>query len=603
MLSRRDLLKGAAGLPILSANFMETVPGLAAPVSQRARPGSSGWPSAGDWEKLRNETGGHLLRLQSPFDVCRANPNGQDCAELFRELKNPYFIGDNPALTQTTGWVDAWTSTPSAYCVAARSAADIATAVDFARKKNLRLAVRGGGHSYLGTSTAPDSLLIWTRSMNEVVLHDAFIARGCESVDAAAPAVSVGAGAIWMHTYNAVSTKAGRYVQGGGCGTVGVAGLVQGGGFGSYSKQFGTAGSNLLEAEVVTADGQIRVANSCGNPDLFWALKGGGGGSFGVVTRMTLKTYALPNFVGVVSTKIRASSDVAYRELIGRFLEFAARHLVDRHWGEIATLRRGNRLDIDFNFQGIDETDARQIWQPFLAWIDSAAGLTLTTPIIRSAPGRYRWDGDFLRKYAPAAIRQDDRPGAPDDNFFWSANLPEAGHFIHGFESMWLPQSLLHDEMRVRFADVLFAASRHWSIELHFQKGLAGAPAEAIEATRATPMNPAVLDAFALAIIAGEAPPAIVGLAGREPNLALARRDAKAIASATAVLKSVVPAADAYVAESSFFQPDWQRAYWGPHYERLKSIKRQLDPDGLFIVHHGVGSEDWSPDGFTRLAQ
>jgi len=94
------------------------------------------------------------------------------------------------------------------------------------------------------------------------------------------PAVTVGAGAIWMHTYNEVTTKGGRYVQGGGCGTVGVAGLVQGGGFGTYSKQFGIAGASLLEAEIVTADGVLRIANACREPDLFWALIGGGGGTF-----------------------------------------------------------------------------------------------------------------------------------------------------------------------------------------------------------------------------------------------------------------------------------------------------------------------------------
>ena len=74
-------------------------------------------------------------------------------------------------------------------------------------------------------------------------------------------------------------------MQGGGCNTVGVAGLISSGGFGTFSKGFGTAASHLIEAEVVTADGQIRIANQCNEPDLLWALKGGGGGSFGVITR------------------------------------------------------------------------------------------------------------------------------------------------------------------------------------------------------------------------------------------------------------------------------------------------------------------------------
>ncbi len=71
-----------------------------------------------------------------------------------------------------------------------------------------------------------------------------------------------------------MTTKGGRYVQGGGCMTVGVVGLILGGGFGSFSKAYGMAGASLIEAEVVTADGDVKIANSCTNPDLFWALKG-----------------------------------------------------------------------------------------------------------------------------------------------------------------------------------------------------------------------------------------------------------------------------------------------------------------------------------------
>ncbi len=175
--------------------------------------------------------------MKPPLDACRAAPASAECAAFFKGLKNPWLIGDSVALTQTSGWVDAWTSTPSAYAVAARNAADVAAAVNFARTHRLRLAVKGGGHSYQGTSNAPDSLLVWTRAMNRIELHDAFVGQGCS--DRPQPAVSLGAGVVWLHAYDAVS-KAGRYVQGGGCTTVGVAGLIQSGGFGTFSKRYGT---------------------------------------------------------------------------------------------------------------------------------------------------------------------------------------------------------------------------------------------------------------------------------------------------------------------------------------------------------------------------
>ena len=119
-----------------------------------------------------------------------------------------------------------------------------------------------------------------------------------------------------MQAYDAVTTKGGKYVQGGGCTTVGVAGLTQSGGFGSFSKHYGLAAAGLLEAEVVTADGKIRIANACTNSDLFWALKGGGGGSFGVVSKLTLRMHDLPEFLGGAIFTIKASSDDAYRRLI-----------------------------------------------------------------------------------------------------------------------------------------------------------------------------------------------------------------------------------------------------------------------------------------------
>jgi Berberine and berberine like len=66
-------------------------------------------------------------------------------------------------------------------------------------------------------------------------------------------------------------------------------------------------------------------------------------------------------------------------------------------------------------------------------------------------------------------------------------------------------------------------------------------------------------------------------------------------------LRKVVPDPGSYVSESNFFEKSWQQSYWGANYPRLRAVKAKYDPEGLFFVHHGVGSEEWSPDGFTRL--
>jgi len=83
----------------------------------------------------------------------------------------------------------------------------------------------------------------------------------------------------------------------------------------------------------------------------------------------------------------------------------------------------------------------------------------------------------------------------------------------------------------------------------------------------------------------------------------VARRNARAIGDAMDELLKVVVNAGSYVSESDFFERSWQQSFWGSNYPRLAGVKKKYDPSGLFFVHHGVGSEEWSADGFTRLAR
>jgi hypothetical protein len=137
-------------------------------------------------------------------------------------------------------------------------------------------------------------------------------------------------------------------------------------------------------------------------------------------------------------------------------------------------------------------------------------------------------------------------------------------------------------------------------LSLHLNKGLAGAPAEAVAAAQDTAINPAALDAFALLILGAGEGPAYPGVAGHEPAAAAARQEAQAIGRAMAEIRKLVPKPAAYLGESNYFEPQWQEAFWGTNYPRLLAVKDKHDPDGLFFVHHGVGSERWSEDGFTR---
>ncbi len=601
MLTRRTLVQSLTGF-LLAIPFLGACSTAVRRSLRRVRPGEPGWPGEAEWQRLADQVGGRLSSPQSPLVECRAASGSPECSRLFQQdLHNPFLIGDDPALTQTLGWADAWTSSPSAYVVAAESAQDVAAAVNFAREHNLRLVVKGGGHSYQGTSNAPDSLLVWTRAMDHIELHDNFVPEGGT---AGVPAVSVGAGAVWMHVYDAVTTRAGRYVQGGGCATVGVAGLIQSGGFGSHSKAYGLAAAGLIEAEIVTADGQVRIANQHRNPELFWALKGGGGGSWGVVTRLTLRTRELPEHFAAVFGTVRASSDAAFRELVAFTVGFYRDTLFNPGWGEQIVYHTDNSITIRMVGHGHSQQDLETQWQPLRDWVASRpADFSFESPLqLLSFPARAMWDASTLSGLEPGVVTFDNRPGAPAGNAWWTGDGEEAAQFLHGYRSAWLPAALLEDSARERLVDALIACTREWSVSLHFNKGLAGANPADIEAARDTAINPQVLDAFALAIIAGYQPRVYPGVAGHEPDLNTAREHRAAIDRAMAALLTAAPDAGSYVSESNYFEPDWQRSYWGSNHARLAAVKREYDPAGIFYVHNGVGSEQWADDGFVRLA-
>lgn len=598
-MNRRTFLKmsGAAAFSPLSPPAS-----LADPVSRR-RPSDAGWPSREAWKRLSEAVGGNLIPVDFPITACKSGPDSAECKGVIENLKNPYYIGDQPGLTQTLGWMDAWSTKPSVYAVAARNAQDISASVNFARENNLRLVIKGGGHSYQGTSNAPDSLLIWTRHMHDITMHTDFVPQGCKGSYAPQRAVTLGAGAIWMQAYEAVTTKGGAYVQGGGCTTVGVAGLIQSGGFGNFSKHYGLAAAGLLEAEVVTADGKIRIANACTNPDLFWALKGGGGGSFAVISKLTLRVHDLPELAGGAIFTIKSASDEAYRRLIWKFVNFYRQALFNDHWGEQVHVSPDNSLKVSMVSLGLDTEQSRQVWAPFLDWLArSPADYSIGgAQVIGGMPARHWWDVEWRKENQHHVFLADSRPGSSADNVWWTGDGGQVGWVVYGFESLWLPASLLRDDSQQRFAEALFAASRHSEVELHFNKGLAGAPPEAIEAAKDTAMNPDVLSAFALAIVADGQGPAYPGLPNHELDAVKGRKAADNVDRCMSELRSIAANAGSYVSESNYFEKQWQRSYWGSNHARLARIKKKYDPTGLFFVHNGVGSEGWSADGFTKL--
>jgi FAD/FMN-containing dehydrogenase len=318
-----------------------------------------------------------------------------------------------------------------------------------------------------------------------------------------------------------------------------------------------------------------------------------------VVTRVTRRTHELPQFLGAAWGKLRAQSDDAFRRLVTRFTEFYATSLFNPHWGEQVRLGPDNTLEISMVCQGLDPKQAEEVWQPFFAWVKAAARdyTILDEPGAGAKPARHWWEISGNRSMIP-----DKRAGAAAHHGYWQGDQEQVGAFLHGYDSVWLPAALLESAQRPRLIEALIAGSREQEIELHFNKGLAGAPSPAIAATLDTATNPAAASAFALAIMANGEGPLYPGMGRTATDEAAAHAEARAVDQASAQLRRIVPDAGSYVSESNYFNAGWQQAFWGKNYPRLRAAKDRYDPDGLFVVHHGVGSEDWSADGFTRLS-
>jgi FAD/FMN-containing dehydrogenase len=164
------------------------------------------------------------------------------------------------------------------------NAEDVATAIAYARDSGLELAIRSGGHSGAGHSTTQGGLVIDVRDLDGI------------DIDATNRTVWVGAGVTAIELCEALAPH-NLIVGFGDAGTVGISGITLGGGVGYLARKYGLSIDSLLAVELVTADGKLLLADEANHPELFWALRGGGG-NFGVVTRLKFQLHPLPAFTG-----------------------------------------------------------------------------------------------------------------------------------------------------------------------------------------------------------------------------------------------------------------------------------------------------------------
>ena len=222
-----------------------------------------------------------------------------------------------------------------AVIVRCAGAPDVARTLEFAQSRHLPLAVRAGGHSRLGYGMCDGGVVIDLTQMKRV------------EVDAERRVARAGAGVL-VHELDEATQRVGLATTSGGCPTVGIAGLTLGGGEGRLMDKYGTACDNLLRAEVVTVDGRVVEASADEDADLFWAIRGGGG-NFGVVTRLEYRLHA----VGQVYSGGVTYAAGRIGELLQAYSKFAAGTPDEMNtFAQLLPSTQGRRLRVDVCFCG-----------------------------------------------------------------------------------------------------------------------------------------------------------------------------------------------------------------------------------------------------------
>ncbi|KAJ5090122.1 FAD-linked oxidoreductase sor8 [Penicillium argentinense] len=283
-------------LPIVHAGFKATRP------SCRCFPGEPCWPTVQQWSDFNATLGGKLISTVPIGSVCHTSGafaayDAQGCADLLDNWAYPtthYESSSSPMAS----WFANFSCDPflphrsceigslQPYAVNVSGPEDVQATLRFTRKHNIRLVIRNTGHDYLGKSTAPGAVALWMHNLKDTQ-HLQYTSPSYNG-----SALRLGAG-IQGYEAMAAAHAHNKVVVSGNCESVGVAGgYSQAGGHGQLASQFGLGADQVLEWEVVTADGKLRRASPTENSDLHWAITGGGGGTYAVVLSATVKAHA-----------------------------------------------------------------------------------------------------------------------------------------------------------------------------------------------------------------------------------------------------------------------------------------------------------------------
>ncbi|XP_024359992.1 uncharacterized FAD-linked oxidoreductase ARB_02478 [Physcomitrium patens] len=546
------------------------------------------WPSKRELNEFNCSVGGRLIT---------PNPTGRPCHDphynpsLCQSLRNNYFDAylraDNAGSMQWENWEDKGQETcsmdapVSSKChqgqvpvlgVQVEKVDDIQKAIKFAARHNLRVAVKSSGHDFLGRSTAHGSFLIWMHKFKNISIHDSFVPSS-RCGKHSTPAVTVVGGVGWGEVTDALKPTGYITVSGNARTVCATGGYIQGGGHGSLSPQFGLAVDSVLQIEVVTADGKLRTTNACKDPELFFALLGGGGGTYGVVTSVTYKLHRSPsNFAGffyVFSPPNGTVWSTATQEEILTIWARSSIALDEAMWG------------------GYWVFNAQQFTLVFLAPSKLAAAKKIFTPILEELLQGKKVTLQFQYAFASSTFQD------------WHKTVeaivsPKTGTDPVGdrvlMSSRIIPLSAMKDPRGTAKAILSALPVRNESLTTLIGNVVIGPGVRAADPSGLTAVTPAWREGI-WHLIATHT----WSWNSTEGQKSTIRNDLKAFAQA---LHKTYPDSGAYTNEASIDEPQWQRSFWGlSNYGRLIATKQRVDPQGLFVCSQCVGSEFWDETG------
>ena len=383
------------------------------------------------------------------------------------------------------------------------------------------------------------------------------------------------AGVQAFEVYTAVDAR-GLRVVGGECATVGLAGgYLQGGGHSTLSSTYGLGADQILEWEVVTANGTHVVASPSKNEDLYWALSGGGGGTYGVVISVTVKAYKDGTVGGAFLTfNTTGISTESFWKGVEEF-HSALPAIVDSGATVVYSLNNDSFFVVPLTAPGKTQNEVSALLQPFLSKMKD-----LAVPVTSSVTSYPTYLQHFNQYLGPLPY------GLPLINVI---DVSLAGRLV--------PRSLVENSTSITNLIEALKLSVHPGGK--YQTG-GVAVNVAHNVVGNNPSSNAVLPAWRDSILSllAFAPWDFNGT--RDANLAA---DKYLLDVTIPALTALAPDGGAYLNEANFQQADWQQSFYGVNYDRLRSIKKVHDPQDLFFANTAVGSEAWVLDGDGRLCR